>query len=123
VKPRILCYFVSAALLLILPFAEKKPLRPCSADEQAQQLTELFEYQQKAPGWLSTPLTIRCSPGSVSWSDLRRSGAAALRLMWKPLTFALFVVVLAVAFLGELLYGAWLLILSRKHLKGEQQSV
>jgi hypothetical protein len=122
-KPRILCYLVSAALLLILPFAEKPPLRPCSADEQAQQLTELFEYQQKAPGWLSTPLTIRCSPGSVSWSDLRRSGAAALRLMWKPLTFALFVVVLAVAFLGELLYGAWLLILSRKHLKDVHQSV
>jgi hypothetical protein len=123
VKPRILCYFVSAALLLVLPFAAKKPLRPCSADEQAQQLTELFEYQQAAPGWLSTPLAIRCSPGSVSWSDLRRSGPAALGLMWRPLTFALFVVALSVAFLGELLYGAWLLILSRRHLKGKQQSV
>jgi hypothetical protein len=118
-----ICYLVSAALLLVLPFVAKKPLRPCSAEEQAQQVTELFQYQQESPGWLSTPLAIHCSPGSVSWNDLRRSGAAALRLMWKPLTFALFVVVLAMAFLGELLYGAWLLILSRKHLKGVQQSV
>ena len=118
--PRIACYLVAAALLFVLPFVAKRPLRPCSPEEQAQQLTDLFAYQQEAPGWLSTPLAIHCSPGSVSWSDLRRSGGAALSLMWKPLAFALFIGVLSAAVLGELLYGVWLLILSRKHWKGEQ---
>ena len=118
-RPRFISYVISAALLVV-PFAAKKPLRPCSAEEQAQQLAELFTYQQEAHGWLSAPLAIHCSPGSVSWSDLRRSGPAALALMWKPLAFGLFVSVLALSFLGELLFGVWLLIQSRKQLKGEQ---
>jgi len=122
-RPRIICYLISAAVLFVLPFMAKKPMRACSAEEQAQQLAELFQYQQEAPGWLSTPLTTHCSPGSTSWSDFKRSGPAALGLMWKPLTFALLVGGLSLMFLGELLYGVWLLFLSRKHLKGEQQSV
>jgi hypothetical protein len=115
-KPRITCYLISTALSIVLPFLVKRPLRPCSPDEQAQQLTEIFAYQQEAPGWLSTPLTSHCSTGSMHWSDV----PAALRLMWRPLTFAVFVGVLAVAFLGELLFGVWLLILSRSQLKGAQ---
>lgn len=115
-RPRIICYLVSAALLVVLPFVTKRPMRPCSPDEQAQQLSQIFAYEQEAPGWLSTPLSSHCSPGPVRWSDT----PAALRLMWRPLTFALLVGLLAVAFFGELLFGVWLLILSRKHLKGAQ---
>ena len=115
-RPRMICYLVSAVLFVVLPFLVERPMRPCSPAEQAQQLTEIFGYQQEAPGWLSTPLSSHCSPGSMHWSDV----PAALRLMWRPLTFALLVGVLAVAFLGELLFGVWLLILSRKHLKGAQ---
>jgi len=114
-RPRIICYLI-ATVLFVVPFLVKRPLRPCSADERAQQLTELFAYEQEAPGWLSTPLSSHCSPGPVSWSDV----PVALRLMWRPLTFALLVGVLAVALLGELLFGVWLLVLSRKQLKGVQ---
>jgi hypothetical protein len=114
------CYVISAAVLIVFPFLVKRPMRPCSPDEQAQQLADLFAYQQEAPGWLSTPLSIHCSPGAVSWADLRRSAPAALSLMWRPLTFAFFLCVLAAVFLSELLYGIWLLILSRKSLEGAQ---
>lgn len=122
-RPRFICYAVSVALLFVLPAVTKKPLRACSAAEREQQIAELFEYGQEAPGWLAVPLALHCSVGPVSWGDFRRSGPVVLKLIWKPLGFALFAGVLAVAFLAELLYGIWLLILSRKHWRGEQQSV
>ena len=43
---------MSVALLFVLPAVTKKPLRACSAAEREQQIAELFEYGQEAPGWL-----------------------------------------------------------------------
>ena len=116
-----ICYLVAAAVLFVSPVLTKKPLRACSADERQQQVAELFKYEHAAPGWLSVPAALRCSTGPLSWGDLRQGGPAVLKLLWKPFALALFVGVLAAAFLGELLYGVWLLILSRKHLRGEQR--
>jgi len=86
-RPRLICYVVSVGLLFVLPVLTKKPLRPCSAAER-EQIAELFEYGQEAPGWLAVPLAVHCSVGSVSWGDFRRSGPVVLKLIWKPLGFA-----------------------------------
>ena len=113
-KPRIICYLVSAALFLA-PLLVQDPLRPCSPAEQ-QQLTEMVTNQQNASVFVFP--TVHCSMGPVSWADMRKAGPGALKLVWKPLAFALFLSLLAVVIFGELLYGIWFLV--RHFMEGKQ---
>ncbi len=105
-KPRLICYLVSAALFLS-PLLVQHPLRPCSPAEQ-QQLTEMVTNQQNASVFVFP--TVHCSMGPVSWKD----APGALKLVWKPLAFALFLGLLSVVIFGELLYAVWFLI---RHLR------
>jgi hypothetical protein len=109
-KPRLICYLVSAALFLA-PLLSHQSLPPCSPAQQ-QQLTEMVTNQQTASVFVFP--TVHCSMGPVNWRD----APAALKLAWKPLAFALLVGVLAVLIFGELLYGIWFL--ARHFREGKQ---
>jgi hypothetical protein len=115
-KPRLICYLLSAALFFA-PLLSHRTLPPCSPAEQ-QQLTEMVTNQQNASVFVFP--TVHCSMGPVSWADMRKAGPGALKLVWKPLAFALFLGLLAVVIFGELLYGIWFLV---RHFREGKQHV